>query len=66
MRERIESAFRSWGRFTTRRAWWVIAVAAATVAAIGSQLPQLGIDTSTESFLKPGDPIRQTYDRFRE
>ena len=60
MRERIEAMFRNWGRFTYRHAWWIIAITAVCVIGVGSQLPKLTIDTSTESFLKPDDPARQT------
>ena len=34
--------------------------------AFGSQIPKLTTDTSSENYLKPGDPDRVIYDRFRE
>jgi len=36
------------------------------VAALGSQLPSLKIDTTTEGFLHKTDPMRVEYDIFRD
>ena len=66
MRERIESSLAAWGRLVYRRARLVIPLVVAAVAALGSQLPQIEFDTSTESFLHDDDPQRVTYDAFRE
>jgi predicted RND superfamily exporter protein len=66
LRDRIESRLERFGHSVYRRAWWVIAGFAVVVGAAGSQLPDLRIDPSMESFLHETDPIRVTYDRFRE
>jgi predicted RND superfamily exporter protein len=66
MRERIESWMAAWGRMVYRRARLVILLVVAAVLALGSQLPQIEFDTSTESFLHGDDPLRVTYDAFRE
>ena len=36
------------------------------VAAVGSQLPSLKVDTTTEGFLHKADPMRVEYDLFRD
>jgi hypothetical protein len=66
MRERIERAFEAWGHVVYRRAWVIIALCLAAAGGLITQLPRLELDTSTESFLKKNDPIRLTYDAFRE
>ena len=43
-----------------------ILVVALFVAALGSQLPALKIDTTTEGFLHKTDPMRVEYDLFRD
>jgi predicted RND superfamily exporter protein len=66
MRERIDRALAAWGHFAHRHAWPVIALAVLVVAALGSQLPEIEFETSTEGFLHEDDPLRITYDDFRE
>lgn len=66
MRQRIEAAFAASGHLLYRNAWPVIAGSLLLVAGLATQLPRLEIDTSTESFLSPDDPIRATYERFRD
>jgi predicted RND superfamily exporter protein len=66
VRKRIDRALAAWGHFAYRHAWPVIACVLLVVAALGSQLPRLEFDTSTESFLHEDDPLRITYDEFRE
>jgi predicted RND superfamily exporter protein len=63
--QRLERAFAAWGHVAYHRAWWVIAAFVAIVAALGTQLPKMGIDTSTEGFFHEDDPVRADYDRFR-
>ncbi len=65
MRERIERGFAVWGHFAYRHAWAVIALVVGAAALLGSQLPKLTIDTSTEGFFREGDPVRVVYDDFR-
>ncbi len=66
MRERIESGMAAWGRLAYRHARIIILLVLATVAALATQLPRLEFDTSTESFLHADDPLRITYNTFRE
>ena len=65
IRDRIERGFAAWGHMAYRRAGWVIALALLGTAALASQLSELWIETSTESFFRESDPARVTYDRFR-
>jgi len=66
LRAWIESRFENWGRVSARQRWPIIASMVALALALGSQLPQLEIDTSTESFLHPDDPARVVYSSFLE
>ncbi len=64
--DRIESGFEAWGHFVVRHRVAVTLVVLAASAALGAFLPGLEADNSTESFLRPNDPARVHYDRFRE
>jgi predicted RND superfamily exporter protein len=64
--DRIEAAFEVWGRFVVRHRVAVALVMLAVSAAACAFLPHLEADNSTESFLRPNDPARLHYDRFRE
>ena len=66
MRDRIERGFEAWGRLLHRRAWWAIGISALAVGSLALQLPDLEVDTSTESFLEHDDQVRLVYDAFRE
>jgi predicted RND superfamily exporter protein len=66
VRERIESLLAAWARLAYRRARLVILLVVAAVAGLSSQLPRIEFDTSTESFLHADDPLRVTYDAFRD
>jgi predicted RND superfamily exporter protein len=66
VRERIERWMAAWGRLVYRRARLVLLLVVAAVSALASQLPRIEFDTSTESFLHADDPLRVTYDAFRE
>ncbi|MBW2418722.1 MAG: MMPL family transporter [Deltaproteobacteria bacterium] len=65
-RDPIEKGFGDFGRFVHRRAWWVIVGVVVCSAALFTQLPQLGIDTSTEGFLPDDNPLRVAYEDFRD
>ncbi len=66
MRERFESELSRWGRFAYEHAWQTIGIVLIVVAGLLTQLPKIAIDTSTEGFLKEDDPVRLTYDAFRQ
>jgi predicted RND superfamily exporter protein len=66
IRERIEHALARWGHRAYRHAWLTIAAVLLVAGALITQLPQIEFDTSTESFLHEDDPVRVTYDAFRE
>jgi predicted RND superfamily exporter protein len=61
-----ESGMRSWASATVRYRWFLIAAMSLFALGFASQLPKLTTDTSSENYLKPGDPDRVVYDRFRE
>jgi predicted RND superfamily exporter protein len=64
-RARIEIAFERWGHVVHRRPWLTLLLSLLGVAAFTSAIPRLEIDTSSEVFLEPGDPVRVQYDDFR-
>ena len=66
VRARIELAFERWARFAMRRRWTVLVAALLATLPLAAQLPGLGVDNSTDSFLRPENPIRVQYDAFRE
>lgn len=61
-----EQGLENWARIAVRRRWILIAAMFGLALGLGSQLPKLTTDTSSENYLKEGDPDRITYDKFRE
>jgi len=66
LRQKIEQWFEGFGHHVYRHRWVTLVAMLVLVAALGSQLPRLEIDTSTEAFLHPRDPILKTYNEFRK
>ena len=66
LRTWIEDRFENWAHVSARRRWPVIGSMVALALVLGSQLPRLEIDTSTESFLREDDPARVVYQAFRQ
>ena len=66
IRDRIEAAFERWGHFVFRNARSTIAFMLLLTLGLGTQLPELYLDTGSEAFLKKTDPVRVTYERFQE
>ncbi len=65
-RQRIEQGFESFGRLIYRHHWKTLLAIMLLIAALGSQLPKLTLDTSTEGFLHEDDPTLLAYNQFRE
>ena len=61
-----EQGLEKWARIAVRRRWILIPAMFGLAFAFGSQVPNLTTDTSSENYLRVGDPDRVTYDRFRE
>ena len=66
LRARIEAAFERWARFAVRRPWLVLVACLAATLPLAAPLSTLGFDSSVDSFLRPDNPIRAQYDRFRD
>jgi predicted RND superfamily exporter protein len=66
LRIRIDREFEHLGRIIYRRKYLTLLLIGAAVAAILYRLPQLGFDTSNESYFHEDDPTLSNYDRFRE
>lgn len=65
IRNRIDLYFARWGHFVYRNPWKIILACLLVVAGMSSQLPKMVVDTSTEGFMQPDDPLRVRYDEFR-
>ena len=66
LRDRIEKWFESLAAFVIRFRWPVIAGVVLFVLALGSGLPKLKLDTSTEGFLHQNDPHLLRYNTFKD
>jgi predicted RND superfamily exporter protein len=60
-----QPTFERWGRFVARHAKALIGIMGLLALGLGSQLPTLRVDGSSDAFLAETDPVRQTYDAFR-
>ncbi len=65
-RELVERQFGVWGHQVYSHPWLIIFIMLAITASLGSQLPKIDVDTSTEGFLYEDDPVRVRYDAFRQ
>ncbi|MBW2724081.1 MAG: MMPL family transporter [Deltaproteobacteria bacterium] len=63
---RSEVALTRWGRLVVNHRWVAIVVPMLLTAFFVSYLPQLVVDNSTESFLRPNDPASIRYREFRD
>ena len=66
VRDRIEGGFERWGHFIIRWRWPAVALTLALTGYLISWLPQIQLDNSVESFLKPDDPAAVLYNDFRD
>lgn len=66
IKARIEEAFVRFGRFVYRNRIKTLVVMMIVVVAMGSQLPKVRLDTSTEGFLHESDPALIKYYEFRD
>ena len=66
MRQRVEAALALWGAAVWRWPWLVIVVMVSLAFALGTRLPWVEIDTSTEGFLRGDDPVKVAYDELRD
>ena len=62
----IERGFERWGALVYRIRWAVILAMVLVALGLGSQLGRLETDTSPENYLHPDDPVRTSYDAFRD
>jgi len=65
LRNRIDSAFRSWGSFVCAHRYSVLACCVMIVVALGSFLPQLRAENSSQSYLHSDDPASIEYEEFQ-
>jgi predicted RND superfamily exporter protein len=66
VREKFEAGFEAWAGTVARHRFAIVALALAAVALAAVHLPKVELDTSTESYLLDGDPVRVAYDEMRE
>jgi hydrophobe/amphiphile efflux-3 (HAE3) family protein len=65
-RDRIEAWFVSYAHVICRHRIKTMVIMLVLMVSISSQIPKITIDTSTEGFLHPDDPVLLTYNRFRD
>ncbi|MDQ7014994.1 MAG: efflux RND transporter permease subunit [Gammaproteobacteria bacterium] len=65
-RQRIEHGFESLGHLIALHRWKTLFALLLLTASLLSQLPRLTMDTSTEGFLHPEDPVLLDYNAFRD
>ncbi|MBW1689045.1 MAG: hypothetical protein JRS35_28825, partial [Deltaproteobacteria bacterium] len=65
LRNRIDSAFRSWAGFVCAHRYSVLASCVMIVVALGSFLPQLRAENSSQSYLHSDDPASFEYEEFQ-
>lgn len=66
IRKQMEIRFESFGHIIFRHKWIVLILVLAFTACLGSQIPKITIDTSTESFLHEDDQSITIYNNFRD
>ncbi len=66
MHEKLENLMGRFGSFIHDNPFKVILVLAILLAFPISHVPQIKMDTSTEGFMHPDDPVLLTYNKFRE
>jgi predicted RND superfamily exporter protein len=66
LRDRIELGFSNFGSIVFRRPWLFLLGSVMVVLAMGSQLPNITMDTSAEGLLHKADPALTTYNAFRK
>ena len=65
IRKKIDAGFEQFGHLVYRHRWIAIFLMLVIIGGLVSQLPNIRIDTSTESFLHENDPTLQSYNAFR-
>lgn len=66
IKQRLEDFFAALTRFQFRHGKWILLVWILVFAGIWSNIRFLNIDTSTEGFFHPDDPILLEYEQFRD
>ncbi|MDY6934908.1 MAG: MMPL family transporter [Spirochaetota bacterium] len=64
--QKIEDGFEAYGHFLYQHRYIAVLIIVLLSAVMVFQLPKLRVDTSIEGFLDEEDPIRITYNAFRE
>jgi predicted RND superfamily exporter protein len=66
LHEKLESIFKSFGKFVANNPLKVIVVVMLLIAFPLSQAPKIKMDTSTEGFMHPEDPVLINYEKFKD
>jgi len=65
-RERIEDGLGAWAHCIFRFRWLAAIAMLAATGALATYIPSIELKMSAEDFLFEDDPVRATYDRFKE
>jgi len=66
IRKLIDQSFYRWGELIIRRKWVIAVLFLLLTGFMGSQLRYLTMDTSSEGFFHPDDPLILSYEAFRD
>lgn len=66
IRGQIEDGFGTWSRVVVRYRWVAILLVLATTAVLATRIPLMEVETSTDDYLRDGDPEKIAYNAFRD
>lgn len=66
LRQRIENHFENFGQIVTRFRWLALILPVLMIGGMASNIPNMVMDTATESFLHDDDPALLRYNAFRD
>ena len=66
VRGKIEEAFGTWSRVVVRYRWVAILLVLAATAGLATRIPLMEVETSTDDYLRDGDPEKIAYNEFRD
>ncbi|HHD75964.1 MAG TPA: hypothetical protein ENK95_03950, partial [Campylobacterales bacterium] len=66
MHQKLENLMGRFGSFIHDNPFKVLLILAVLLAFPIAHIPQIKMDTSTEGFMHPDDPVLLTYNKFRE
>ncbi|MEM9177635.1 MAG: efflux RND transporter permease subunit [Myxococcota bacterium] len=66
VRGKIEDGFGSWSHVVVRHRWVALILVLAATAGLATRVPLMEVETSTDDYLRDGDPEKIAYNAFRD